>query len=224
MTETAICPELVTPVTRARDRAHCARHGFGTSLRFRRQRPGRKPVIVSLFATVDCINSHEPNDSALAAAVSPAIRCSKHLAQRERCDLKSRAVLFLIMVLLLASCQQVFAQKSGNTGPKYDVTKQVKIKGVIEDIHETSGTYEGTHLLVKTDTGTVLVQVAPAAFLKDIDASFNKGEEIQVVGAQNVGTEGEEVLAKEITVGNNTTTLRDDSGVPVWAGWKAPKK
>jgi hypothetical protein len=31
-------------------------------------------------------------------------------------------------------------------------------------------------------------------------------------------------LAKEITVGSNTTTLRDDNGVPVWSGWKSSKK
>ena len=42
--------------------------------------------------------------------------------------------------------------------------------------------------MVKTDTGTVLVQVAPAEFLKEMDTSFKKGDQIEVVGAKNIGT------------------------------------
>jgi hypothetical protein len=116
------------------------------------------------------------------------------------------------------------SQKAANTGPKYDSAAQIKIKGVVEDVKDTPGELSGTHLTVKTDTGTVIVYVGPAEFLKDIDTSFKKGDQIEVIGAKNKGTDGEEVLAKEITVGSNTTTLRDESGIPVWAGWKAPKK
>ncbi len=133
------------------------------------------------------------------------------------------AIIFSVLCLAVSAWGSS-TQKAADTGPKYDVTQQVKIKGVIEDVHDTPGEYEGTHLVVKTDTGTVLVHVAPAGFLKEIEASFNKGDQIVVVGAKNAGTEGDEILAKEITIGNNTTTLRDEGGVPVWAGWKAPKK
>jgi hypothetical protein len=135
----------------------------------------------------------------------------------------------LLTFILGISCIALAAaassnQKPADTGPKYDAAQQVKIKGVIEDVHETPGEYEGTHLVVKTDSGTVLVYVAPAEFLKEIETSFHKGDEIAVVGARNAGTEGDEILAKEIAIGNNTTTLRDEAGVPVWVGWKAPKK
>ena len=114
--------------------------------------------------------------------------------------------------------------KASNSGPKYDATQEVKVKGVIEDVHDSPGEFEGTQLVVKTDTGTTLVYVAPAQFLKEMDTEFKKGDQVEVVGAKNTGAAGEQVLAKEITVGNNTTTLRDDKGVPVWSGWKAPKK
>jgi hypothetical protein len=130
------------------------------------------------------------------------------------------AVFFWASILAGASS----TQKASNSGPKYDSANQVKIKGVIEDVRDTPGELSGTHLSVKTDTGTVVVYVGPAEFLKEIDTSFKKGEQIEVIGARNAGPDGEEVLAKEITVGSNTTTLRDDSGVPVWTGWKAPKK
>jgi hypothetical protein len=132
---------------------------------------------------------------------------------------------------ILCACAALFllaplatAQKVVNTGPKYDTANEVKLKGTVEDIREVPGDYEGIHLVVKTDKGDVLVHVAPASFLKDIDTSFKKGDEVQVVGskAPQQGNE-EEVLAREITVGTNTCTLRDDKGVPVWAGWKSGK-
>lgn len=138
--------------------------------------------------------------------------------------MKAKWVLRILPVILVAGASLLWAQKAANTGPTYNPASQVKIKGVIDDIHETPGAFEGTHLTVKTDTGTVLVQLAPAAFLQEIDASFKKGDQVEIVGAKNMGTEGEEILAREITVGNNSTTLRDDNGVPVWVGWKAAKK
>ena len=132
-----------------------------------------------------------------------------------------RFVLGAAVVSLLS--QAAVAQKVANTGPKYNAASEIKIKGVVEDVREVPGEFEGVHLVVKTETATVLVHVAPADFLKEIDTSFNKGDQVMVIGAKAPGTTEEEILAREITVGNNTCTLRDDKGVPVWAGWKPTK-
>jgi hypothetical protein len=131
-------------------------------------------------------------------------------------------ILFSIVILPLA-LSYGSAQRTKDTGPKYDVGNEVKLKGVIEDIREIPGNFEGTLLVVKTDTGTVLVRVAPASFLKEIDASFAKGDQVKVVGAKAPNATEEEILAREITVGTNTVTLRDDRGIPVWAGWNPAK-
>jgi len=132
-------------------------------------------------------------------------------------------ILVVLFTLWVATTAAAATQKSANTGPKYDAANEVKIKGVVDDIREVPGDYEGTHLVVKTDTGTVLVHVAPADFLKEIDTSFKKGDEVQVVGCKAPDATENEILAREITVGTNTTTLRDDKGIPVWAGWKPVK-
>ncbi|MFZ0312491.1 MAG: hypothetical protein WAL85_07265 [Candidatus Korobacteraceae bacterium] len=131
-------------------------------------------------------------------------------------------ILFTVFVLLLAVCSGA-TQKAAVTGPKYDVANEVKIKGVVEDIREIPGNFEGTALVVKTDTGTILVHLAPASFLKEIDASFTKGDQVEVLGAKAPNAPEEEILAREITVGTNTVTLRDDKGIPVWAGWNPAK-
>ena len=134
----------------------------------------------------------------------------------------SRALFVGVVAGLLLPA--AWAQSATKTGPKYDVKNEVKIKGVIEEVKEVPGPFEGTRLVVKTDTKTVLVHVAPAAFLKEIDTTFNKGEQIEVVGCKAPDATEDEILAREITVGQNTTTLRDDKGIPVWAGWKPSGK
>lgn len=139
---------------------------------------------------------------------------------KSRCSFR----IFEVILVAMACVTAGLAQKAGNTGPKYDLANQVKIKGIVDDVRDTPGSFEGTLLVVKTDTATVLVAVAPAEFLKEMDASFKKGDQVEVVGAKNKGPDGDEILAREITIGNNTTTLRDDTGTPVWVGWKAPKK
>lgn len=116
-----------------------------------------------------------------------------------------------------------FAQKVKDTGPKYDVANEIKIKGVVEEIRQVPGAYEGTYLVVKTDTASVLVRVAPAAFLKEMDTSFAVGNQVQVTGAKALNVAEEQILAREIIIGTNTVTLRDDKGIPVWAGWNPAK-
>jgi hypothetical protein len=138
------------------------------------------------------------------------------------CRFSSRFLLIVFAVGLLMPA--AWAQTTSKTGPKYDVKNEVKVKGVVEEVREVPGQFEGTQLVVKTDSKTVLVHVAPADFLKEMETSFNKGDQVEVVGCKAPGTTEEEILAREITVGQNTTTLRDDKGVPVWAGWKPSSK
>ena len=132
--------------------------------------------------------------------------------------------------MLLGACVLAFVmpapatQKIKDTGPKYDTASEVKIKGIVEDITEVPGNFDGVHLLVRTDTGMVTVRVAPSAFLKEIDTSFKKGDQVQVTGAKAVNATDDQILAREITVGTNTLTLRDDQGIPVWAGWSPAGK
>jgi hypothetical protein len=136
--------------------------------------------------------------------------------------LSSKVLLTGAIATVLLSA--AWAQSASKTGPKYDVKNEVKVKGVIEEIREVPGPFEGTYLVVKTESKTVVVHAAPADFLKEIDTTFSKGEQVEIVGCKAPNAPEEEILAREITVGQNTTTLRDDKGIPVWAGWKPSGK
>lgn len=132
----------------------------------------------------------------------------------------AKALFIAVVVAWISS--GAWGQHPGKTGSKYDTANEVKITGVIEEVREVPGEFESTRLVVKTDTKTVLVRVAPTEFLKEIDTSFNKGDQVAVLGAKAPDAP-EEILAREITDGSNTATLRDDKGIPIWAGWKPSK-
>jgi len=138
------------------------------------------------------------------------------------CRLCSRVSLIVTVAGLLVSA--AWAQTASKTGPKYDVKNEVKFKGVVQEVREVPGPFEGTQLVVKTETKTILVHVGPSDFLKEMDTSFKVGDQVEVVGCKAPDTAGDEILAREITVGQNTATLRDDKGVPVWVGWKPSSK
>jgi len=136
-----------------------------------------------------------------------------------RC-LRNRVCTIALAALVLPVA---WAQKSKDTGPKYDPTQEIKIKGTVEEIREVPGQWEGIHLVVKTQSSTVLVHVGPSAFLKEMDTAFKTGDVVEVKGSKAPNTTEEEILAREVTVGNNTVVLRDDKGIPIWADWKPGK-
>jgi len=150
---------------------------------------------------------------------------SDPLIRERSASMKSRSLCrrMGIIALIALISPGMWAQKTKDTGPKYDRTQEVKIKGTVEEVREVAGQWEGTHLVVKTSTSTVLVHVGPSAFLKEMDTTFKPGDVVEVTGAKAPNTTEEEILAREVTVGNNTVVLRDDKGIPIWADWKPGK-
>jgi len=138
-------------------------------------------------------------------------------------NFKSLSRVLVIIAAVALVVPAVWSQNAGKTGPKYDLTKEVKVSGTVEQVRETPGEWEGIHLVVKSGDRTVIVQLAPAEFLKELDCWIKVGDQVEVVGSKAPDTTEDEVLAREVTFGNNTMVLRDQKGIPVWAGWKPQK-
>ncbi|HUO61744.1 MAG TPA: hypothetical protein VMU24_13835 [Candidatus Acidoferrales bacterium] len=125
-------------------------------------------------------------------------------------------LVFITLVFSLGVAQ------SRNSGPKYDKAQETKIKGVVEEVRVLQE--GGTALVVKTGTdSTVIVRLAPDAFLKEMEINFQKGDNVEVIGAKLANEPAPEMLAREVTANNNTVVLRDDAGTPVWVGWNPSK-
>ena len=137
--------------------------------------------------------------------------------------MRIKSILEISLAIALLSALSAFAQQ--NTGvspaPKYNVSSEVNLKGTVDEVKEMPvGKETHVHLMLKTETETVEVRLCPTVFLKDFDATFEKGEQIEVTGSR-VKVDGKDViLAREVVNGNSTVVLRDKTGAPVWTWMK----
>ncbi|MGA3209895.1 MAG: hypothetical protein ABSD20_01230 [Terriglobales bacterium] len=127
----------------------------------------------------------------------------------------------LVLVCLLILATSVFAQTTPAT--KYDSTTETTMKGVVEDVREVPGSCQGhacVYLTLKTDNGTVEVQVAPPNFLKEMEFSFAKGDHLEVIGSKVDANGAPLVLARTITRGTDELVVRNDDGRPLRSWFK----
>jgi len=131
-------------------------------------------------------------------------------------------LLFLAAFLALFCVSPVIAQKAqGNdaSAPKYDPHTETKMTGTVEEVKfpPKGGDKEYAHLILKFGAEMVDVYLCPKSFLEDMGVTFSKGDEIAVTGSKIKHEGADIVLAREVVKGNDTLTLRDDKGNPVWS-------
>jgi hypothetical protein len=121
-------------------------------------------------------------------------------------------VAFVVLVILLFTSPR-------QRVPVYDTSDEVTVQGVVQDVQlfycPISGE-EGTHLMVKTQNGTVQVHVAPTRFLRSNNLSFSKGDEIQLVGSRIIYLKHDAIIARTATRGGQTVAFRETNGRPLW--------
>jgi DNA/RNA endonuclease YhcR with UshA esterase domain len=122
-------------------------------------------------------------------------------------------VALVVLVILL------FTHSPMQRALAYNPSNEVTVQGVVQDVQEfycpISGD-EGTHLMVKTEDGTLQVHVAPKRFLRGNNLSFSKGDQIQVVGSKIVYQGHDALIARTVVLGNRTVAFRKPNGKPVW--------
>lgn len=128
-----------------------------------------------------------------------------------------RVIMGMAIVVLIVL---LFANSPRRGAPAYNVTPEMSVRGVVEDIQEfycpISGD-EGTHLMLRTENGAIPVHVAPGRFLRGNGLSFAKGDQIEVVGSEVNYKGAAALIARKITRGNETFAFRTPSGRPTWA-------
>lgn len=131
--------------------------------------------------------------------------------------MKRLFVVLMVLALVFVLSAAAFAQKDlPNYDPKTELTLK---KAVVEDVKEVT-LPQGKNrfqLLVKVETESYQVCLCPKAFLEMLDASFAKGDELEITGSKVQDAENNTlILAREVVKGNNTLVLRDKNGEPVW--------
>jgi hypothetical protein len=110
---------------------------------------------------------------------------------------------------------------AGNAGQFYSSATETTVAGTVEEVRTVSlpgGGRGGLHLSLNTSSGPVEVHVGPTWYVSSRNITFAKGDAVTLIGSK-MSMSGREVLvAREITKGQQTLTLRAANGAPVWSG------
>ena len=101
----------------------------------------------------------------------------------------------------------------------YDPARQVTVTGKIEetrDYHCPVSGAVGSHFTIKAEGELLEVHLAPARFMKDYEIKFRPGDDVKIVGVKFDFEGKRAVMARSVTVGNDTYLFRDEKGKPLW--------
>lgn len=149
---------------------------------------------------------------------------------------KSVVIMAVFVIVTLGLTAEAFGQKgamkwrgSGGWGPgtpynrMYDPAKMETLSGTVEAVTEVvpmKGMNSAVAVTVKTDKETIPVHLGPAWYIGRLDTKIEKGDKVEVKGARATFSGKPVIIASEVKKGDNVLALRDNAGVPVWAGWR----
>ncbi len=118
---------------------------------------------------------------------------------------------------------------SGGWGPgtkyaaMYNPATVETLSGTVQDIAPVvpfKGMYSGVMVVLKTDKETLNVHLGPAWYVERLDVKIDKGDTIEVKGSKTTFANAPTIIASEIKKADTVIVLRDNNGIPVWAGWR----
>ncbi|MFA5074182.1 MAG: DNA-binding protein [Nitrospirota bacterium] len=140
----------------------------------------------------------------------------------------------VLIVALLVMVSLSFAQQTRNSWEPGSQYSRMYNPATVETISGTVDVIQtftleqskrpGIHMMVKTDKETVEVHLGPKWYLDNQDIIIQKGDKVDVTGSRVTYQEKPAIIAKEVKKGDSVLMLRNDSGIPLWAGWRKWKK
>lgn len=90
----------------------------------------------------------------------------------------------------------------------------------IDSVVPMKGMSGGVHVVLKTDRGEVSLHLGPQWYLENQDVKIMPGDKLEVSGSRVMVQGKPAIIAAEVKKGDEVLKLRDDAGVPAWAGWR----
>lgn len=90
----------------------------------------------------------------------------------------------------------------------------------IDKLTPMKGMNYGIHLLVKTGKEDISVHLGPSWYVERLDTKISKGDAVEVKGSRIAFNGKPAIIAAEVKKGETVLKLRDDNGIPAWAGWR----
>jgi len=105
----------------------------------------------------------------------------------------------------------------------YDTKTVETVAGEVIDVKHitpTNGMNYGVHLELKTEKGTISVHLGPGWFIENQDMKIERTDKVEIKGSRVVFDGKPAIIAAEVKKNDSVLKLRDENGVPVWAGWR----
>jgi hypothetical protein len=123
---------------------------------------------------------------------------------------------YIMAIALLITASALVAQEAA---PRYDVSREIVVKGVVQATSEyqcpVTGTV-GAHMAVLSDAEMLQVHISSVKFMRENEISFKQGDEVRMLGNRVVFAGKAAFLPRSITVGRTTYFFRTPAGMLVW--------
>ena len=109
----------------------------------------------------------------------------------------------------------------------YDPATVETVKGRVErvDIENSDGKgHSEAHLILRTNQETISVSLGPAWYYERQALKIEAGDQVEIKGSRLTRNEKRAIIAAEVRKGEEILVLRDSTGRPGWAGWRAGNK
>ncbi len=128
-------------------------------------------------------------------------------------------VIGLVLVFSQTQAQNANYRRYQAKGRNYNPATVETVKGTIDLVETFAGKRGGgIHITLSAGNEKFRVALGPAWFINE-KMTLAKGDEVQVTGSRTSNMAGEKlIVAKTVTKGAAELVLRNDQGVPVWAG------
>jgi hypothetical protein len=123
-------------------------------------------------------------------------------------------LLISLSLPILATAQSTILSRSAQGfGPTYDPAHEITLNGTIQEVvvQQIPGTPPGTHVLVAGPEGVVDVHAGPFLSKKTKEA-LQAGKPIEIVGATTRLNGKSYLLARQLSIGGLTSTVRGKHG------------
>jgi hypothetical protein len=131
-------------------------------------------------------------------------------------------ILFIVVaiaVVVLLSSVNPRPTKSDQVSLNYDPRTELATTGIVEDVQVFQYPLSaglGTHLVLRTESGTVIVHVAPARLSRTYELTVASADHVKIVGAKVRYAGADALIGREITSRNRTFIFRRPNGKPLW--------
>jgi hypothetical protein len=123
----------------------------------------------------------------------------------------------LIGLLLAILVVPLIAQPARDSGPYYDISKEVTLSGIVTALvtRPAPGMVWGSHLMLTTASGKVDASLGRFALLGKDPLSVTPGQQVEVTGVMKTINDKEVFLVRTVKANGKVFTVRNQRGLPV---------